>query len=34
VVRLQDRATGAARPIGEELRDELIAIERSARHYN
>jgi hypothetical protein len=34
VVRLQDRATASAVPVGEELRDELIAIERSAQHCN
>jgi acyl-CoA thioesterase FadM len=34
VVRLQDRATGELVPIGDELRDELIAIQRSAQHYN
>jgi acyl-CoA thioesterase FadM len=34
VVRLEDRATGAAQPIGTDLRDELIAIEHAARHYN
>jgi hypothetical protein len=27
-------ATGAAQPIGTDLRDELIAIEHAARHYN
>jgi acyl-CoA thioesterase FadM len=34
VVHLEDRATGQVRPIGHELRDELIAVERSATHYS
>ena len=34
VVRLEDRATGAALPVGRDLRDQLIAIEHAARHYN
>jgi acyl-CoA thioesterase FadM len=33
VVRLED-AAGAARPIDDELRDELIALEHAARHFN
>jgi acyl-CoA thioesterase FadM len=34
VVRLEDEATGEARELGTAVRDELIALEHSARHYN
>lgn len=34
VIRLQDPATGEARDIGDEIRDELIAHEHAARHFN
>jgi hypothetical protein len=33
-VTLEDRATGEPRELCEEIRDELIAIEQSARHVN
>ena len=33
-VRLEDPATGEAYPLGNEIRDELIALEHGARHYN
>ena len=32
VVRLEDPASGAAAELGDEVRDELIAIEHAARH--
>lgn len=31
---LEDPATGAASPIGDELRDEFIALAHTAEHYN
>ncbi|MEH1128320.1 hypothetical protein [Micromonospora sp. CPCC 206061] len=34
VIRLEDTATGEARELGNEIRDELIALEQSASHYN
>jgi len=34
VISLEDRATGEARDLGTEIRDELIALEHSARHFN
>lgn len=34
VIRLDDAATGEARELGNEIRDELIALEQSASHYN
>jgi len=34
VVHLEDRATGEARELGKDIRDELIALEHSARHFN
>jgi acyl-CoA thioesterase FadM len=34
VIRLEDEATGEARPLGEEIRDELIALEHAAQHFN
>jgi len=33
-VTLEDPVTAAARPIDNEIRDELIALEHSARHFN
>jgi hypothetical protein len=33
-VSLEDPATGEARPLGDEIRDELIALEHAALHYN
>jgi hypothetical protein len=33
-VRLEDPATGVAREIGPDVRDELIALEHAARHFN
>jgi hypothetical protein len=33
VVRLEDPATGEVSPLGDEIRDELVAIERSAPHF-
>lgn len=34
VIRLEDNVTGEARELGDEIRDELIALEHSAMHYN
>lgn len=34
VVSLYDGATGEVRELGKEIRDELIALEHSARHFN
>jgi acyl-CoA thioesterase FadM len=34
VVHLEDRATGNAYELGKDIRDELIALEHSARHFN
>jgi acyl-CoA thioesterase FadM len=34
VMRLEDGETGQARELGTAIRDELIALERSATHYN
>lgn len=34
VVRLADRETGEPRPVGDDVRDELIALEHAARHFN
>jgi acyl-CoA thioesterase FadM len=34
VLRLEDPATGEARELGDEVRDELIALEHAAAHYN
>jgi hypothetical protein len=34
VVRVEDPVTGEVRPLGDEVRDELIALEHSATHYN
>jgi acyl-CoA thioesterase FadM len=34
VIRLEDPATGEARELGTPVRDELIALEQSAQHYN
>jgi acyl-CoA thioesterase FadM len=34
VVRLEDEATGEVRELGPQVRDELIALEHSARHFN
>ncbi len=33
-VRLQDPSTDATQEIGNEIRDELIALEHAARHFN
>lgn len=33
-VQLEDPATGDAQPLGDEIRDELIALAHAARHYN
>ena len=33
-VRLEDPTTGDAQQIGDQIRDELIALEHAARHYN
>ena len=33
-IRLEDPVTGAAQDIGRDIRDELIALEHGARHYN
>jgi hypothetical protein len=33
-VRVEDPATGEARPLGNEIRDELIAVEQAARFYS
>jgi hypothetical protein len=33
-VRLEDPITGDAQPLGDEIRDELIALAHAARHYN
>jgi acyl-CoA thioesterase FadM len=34
VIRLEDSSTGDARELGDEIRDELIALEHAAEHYN
>ena len=34
IVRLVDPATGEPRELGAEVRDELIALEHAAEHYN
>jgi acyl-CoA thioesterase FadM len=34
VIRLEDEVTGEARELGNEIRDELIALEHSATHFN
>jgi acyl-CoA thioesterase FadM len=34
VVSLEDPATGEARELGDDVRDELIALEHAAEHYN
>ena len=34
VVSLEDPAAGEAREIGDDIRDELIALEHAAEHYN
>jgi acyl-CoA thioesterase FadM len=34
VVSLENPATGEARELGDDIRDELIAIEHAAEHYN
>lgn len=34
IVRLVDPATGQPRELGPEIRDELIALEHAAEHYN
>lgn len=34
VIRLEDGQTGEVRELGKAVRDELIALEHSARHYN
>jgi acyl-CoA thioesterase FadM len=34
LVRLEDPGAGEAHEISEEIRDELIAVEHAARHYN
>jgi acyl-CoA thioesterase FadM len=34
VIGLEDQLTGEARELGTEIRDELIAIEHSATHFN
>ncbi|GAA3875735.1 hypothetical protein GCM10022243_45810 [Saccharothrix violaceirubra] len=34
VVTLTDPETGAQRPVGDDIRDQLIAIEHGARHFN
>ncbi|MCW6010935.1 hypothetical protein K1W54_41270 [Micromonospora sp. CPCC 205371] len=34
VIRLDDTATGEARELGNEIRDELIALEQGASYYN
>jgi hypothetical protein len=31
---LEDPVTGEARDLGDEIRDELIALEHGAQHYN
>jgi hypothetical protein len=31
---LEDPVTGEARELGDEIRDELIALEHSAAHFN
>jgi hypothetical protein len=33
-IQLEDPTTGDAQPLGTEVRDELIALALSARHYN
>lgn len=33
-IHLEDPATGAAHELGTEIRDELIALEHSARYFN
>jgi acyl-CoA thioesterase FadM len=34
VVSLEDPATGEARELGDDIRDELIALEHAATHFN
>ena len=34
VIRLEDPTTGEAHEIGNDVRDELIALEHAARHFN
>lgn len=34
VVRLHDPDSGEPRPVGDDVRDELIALEHAARHFN
>lgn len=34
VMRLEDPATGEVREIGDEVRDEFIALEHAAEHFN
>ena len=34
VIRLEDEVTGEVRELGDEIRDELIALEHSARQFN
>jgi acyl-CoA thioesterase FadM len=34
VISLEDPATGEAHELGDEVRDELIALEQSAVHFN
>jgi hypothetical protein len=34
IVRLVDPTTGEPRELGAEVRDELIALEHAAEHYN
>jgi acyl-CoA thioesterase FadM len=34
VIRLVDPASGQVHHIGEDVRDDLVALERSAEHYN
>jgi hypothetical protein len=34
VMRLVDPAAGEPRELGDEVRDELIALEHAAEHYN
>ena len=33
-VRLEDPSTGVAQELGNDIRDELIALEHAARHFN
>lgn len=34
VIRIEDPTTGEAHELGNDIRDELIALEHSARHFN